>query len=783
MAQAGVIRDFLVALGFQTDNSGLGQMKSAMEGVELKAKALNGALLALATGAVIAVRQTASELDKLHFASQRIGASVTNINAYGNAIAQLGGSAEGAVGSLESLADKMRNSPGYESQIKSLGVSTRDANGQMRDRVEVMKDLSGVLSKMPAYQANAYANSLGIDQNTLLAMRDGKFMASMEKYQRIQKELGMNDDLAKSGNEFMTEYRDLTMMTKTGFQVIVMQAGKALIPILRLLNQMIQAGIHAFSQLNPQIKEGLAIGLRFALVAVVLGGFIKTFGMIFKFVPMLKGFIGLLKLFRLAFLASPIGIILALASALYLLYDDYKTWRDGGKSLFDWSKWTNGIDKIISKIKDFLAMLEKVKDKVVNFVQKIISDPVGAVQEVVETAKDAAEKAVDEATKPNDEPVNDAPKTTMEKIGETTAKALALFGNKEAQKAVAANEGKNPAAASGVAKDTIKKAIDVAVGAAKAVQGGVKGGVKTASSSPGDVGVINDALKRFNITGNSKIGFLANIEHETGAGKSLTENINYSWTNFKNLAPDIRNIRKWIAAKGKNAKKEFNRLSKPQVVEIMYGNRKNLGNTQAGDGYKFRGRGYIQLTGRAQYQAFANAIGRQDIMKNPDIIAKDKNLAVLSAAWYWKTYIHTLANKGRFREARVRANGGTIGLNHVMQLVEQYKKGGGKYNDKVLKSSKPTQNGSVSQKQTPKGAKALAGFAQNAEIPPGNPHKGQVNSSNMTALKNVTIHQSFSTDMTINGARDPIESANAVKRHQENSLALMARNAAGPLIG
>jgi hypothetical protein len=95
----------------------------------------------------------------------------------------------------------MRNSPGYESQINSLGVQTKDANGAMRDRVEVMKDLSGVLSKMPAHQANAYASSLGIDQNTLLAMRDGKFVSNMDKYQKIQKELGMNDDLAKSGND------------------------------------------------------------------------------------------------------------------------------------------------------------------------------------------------------------------------------------------------------------------------------------------------------------------------------------------------------------------------------------------------------------------------------------------------------------------------------------------------------------------------------------------------------------------------------------------------------
>ncbi|MDC4276286.1 hypothetical protein NQ637_17810, partial [Acinetobacter baumannii] len=445
----GVVRDFLVSLGFDTDNSGLASMKSAMDGIEWKAKALNGALMALATGAVVAVRQTASELDKLYFSSQRIGASVTNINAYGNAIAQLGGDAEGAIGSLETLAEKIRNSPGYEGQIKSLGVSTRDANGQMRDRVEVMKDLSGVLAKMPTYQANAYANSLGIDQKTMLAMRDGKFIANMEKYQKIQKELGMNDDLAKSGNEFMTEYRDLTMMTKTGFQVIVMQAGKALIPILRLLNQLIQAGIHAFSQLNPQIKEGLAIGLRFAMLALMFSAMAKSLGLLLKFIPALKTFIGLLKLFRLAFLASPIGIILALGAALALLYDDYKTWREGGKSLFDWSKWTNGIETIINKIKDFLDILDKVKDKTIEFVQKVIHDPAGALKDVateVQQGVENAKKVVQNYVNPTDP---DKVTPTQEKVASATQ----------------------------YVKNAVEKGVAAAAGAAKVTVGAVKGAV------------------------------------------------------------------------------------------------------------------------------------------------------------------------------------------------------------------------------------------------------------------------------------------------------------------
>lgn len=679
MAQAGVIRDFMVALGFKTDNSGLKQMQDAMGGVENKANLLKGALMALATGAIIAVRQTASELDKLYFSSQRIGASVTNINAYGNAIAQLGGSAEGAVGSLESLAEKMRNSPGYEGMINSLGVQTKDANGAMRDRVEVMKDLSGVLSKMPAHQANAYASSLGIDQNTLLAMRDGKFVSNMDKYQKIQKELGMNDDLAKSGNEFMSEYRDLTMMTKTGFQVIVMQAGKALIPILKLLNTLIMAGVSAFSQLNPQIKEGLGIALRFGMAALVLGAFIKTFGMIFKFIPMLKGFIGLLKLFRLAFLASPIGIILALASALYLLYDDYKTWKEGGKSLIDWSKWTNGIDKIIAKIKDFLAMLEKVKDKVVNFVQKIVSDPIAAVQDVVETAKDVAKNAVDNITKPTKEPANE----TVAKINEVSKNIIDSV------------------------KETTKKAVDVAVGVAKAVQGEVK---EAALSTTKESNKIVSLLKT---EGTKRIYQMGNGETETRTGGTV------AWRN--NNPGNLKFEFKGSADKTVKSKRTKDKaLSDAQkryagVVALdQWGNavfetmeagaiaKAKLLKKQHGDKtfqQMLRGYAVDDYSGKTNYKAYEATINKTAAAKGVSL--KGKKIGEMSQAEF-----------AALAEGMVKAEG--------------------------LKEGKISRTGiTTTQNKTPQGAKALASFAQNADVPNGNPHKSQVNnSSNMTAHKN-----------------------------------------------
>ncbi|MFP1135730.1 phage tail tape measure protein [Acinetobacter baumannii] len=724
MAKNGVVRDFLVSLGFDTDNSGLASMKSAMDGIEWKAKALNGALMALATGAVVAVRQTASELDKLYFSSQRIGASVTNINAYGNAIAQLGGSADGAIGSLESLAEKIRNSPGYEGQIKSLGVSTRDANGQMRDRVEVMKDLSGVLAKMPAYQANAYANSLGIDQKTMLAMRDGKFIANMEKYQKIQKELGMNDDLAKSGNEFMTEYRDLTMMTKTGFQVIVMQAGKALIPILRLLNQLIQAGIHAFSQLNPHIKEGLAIGLRFAMLALMFSAMAKSFGLLLKFIPALKTFIGLLKLFRLAFLASPIGIILALGAALALLYDDYKTWREGGKSLFDWSKWTNGIDTIINKIKDFLDILNKVKDKTVEFVHKIIKDPAGALKDVateVQQGVENAKKAVQNYVNPTD-PTKVSP--TQDKVASATQ----------------------------YVKNAIEKGVVAATGAAKATVDAVKGAVSVGTSryafSFGKKidGYIKEASQKYGIPEDVLRGFVKMEDGWTGK-MSPTGAIGagqFTQSTWNSLAKT--DAGKEIGMTKIN-KSNFRKANDPRRNQQINTLATGLLAKQNADLLKKHG---LPLTGENLYML--HNIG-------PGVIPVLKGSSEVSDATM----------------AAMKVNGWVKGMT-PKSFVKYQKK---RFNRHYAVANK--------QLDVPRNLTSLSSnnekSFENYGPPTGNPYKSMINNSSALTASNFTVHQTFQTDVTVNGASSPIDSANAIKKQQENSLVFMARGAKGAFIG
>lgn len=365
---------------------------------EKGAKLLSSALIALASTAVIAVAKTANELEKLYYSSKRIGASAENIRAYGDAISQMGGNAEGAISSLESVARKLRESPGYEGMLKGLGVNTRDQNGQMRDRVEVMKDLSKTLQGMEYYKANAYAGALGIDETTLQAMRDGKFTSEMEKYQKLRKDMGLSDDLAKSGQEFSYQWRDMMMTLKALMEVILMTAGKALIPVLRLLNQLIQFVIHWFSKLDPQLKSFLATGLKIALLTVVFAGLFTAVGNFVKLLPLLKGVLNVFRALRVVWLASPIGIILALAAAIALLWDDFQTWKNGGESLIDWSKWSNGLDSAIESIKDLSERLRNLAQSWIEFgkgsYDKVVEWTSRNVIESVAKAGTAASKAV-----------------------------------------------------------------------------------------------------------------------------------------------------------------------------------------------------------------------------------------------------------------------------------------------------------------------------------------------------------------------------------------------------
>ncbi|WP_346273284.1 mannosyl-glycoprotein endo-beta-N-acetylglucosamidase [Burkholderia multivorans] len=161
----------------------------------------------------------ASKLERLYFVSQRTGASAANLRGFEFAARNMGVSAEAATGTIENLARFLRNNPAGEGYLATLGVQTRNANGELRDTVDIMSDLGKALASKPTWLASQYGNILGIDENLLLAMRNGDFERLLKQYREMSQTTGL-DKAADDSHKFMTQLRGLgTTFENLGIRV------------------------------------------------------------------------------------------------------------------------------------------------------------------------------------------------------------------------------------------------------------------------------------------------------------------------------------------------------------------------------------------------------------------------------------------------------------------------------------------------------------------------------------------------------------------------------------
>ncbi|HHK9694368.1 TPA: transglycosylase SLT domain-containing protein [Klebsiella pneumoniae] len=372
---AETLKDFLISLGFKVDEAGARKFDAVVAGTTLKAIELGVKVEAAALSVVAFTAKIASGLDDLYWASQRTGATVEGIKQIGYAVSQVGGSVDGARGSLENLARFMRNNPGAEGFLNRLGVQTRDAKGNMRDMATIFTGVGQRLSSMPYYRANQYAQMLGLDENTLMAMRRGIGQFSGE-YTAMAKAIGYNADVAAvSSNKFMTSLRSFGLMAGMARDKIGSSLADGLAGSLDRLRRQI---LENFPKIEGAITAGVKGVLWFGeIIGRVVYRLIQLTGDIINWWKSLgtetrqviEVFGALMIAWRLlnsAFAMSPIGRVIMLGAALIGLYDDYRTWKEGGQSLIDWGKWEPGIKyaqkAFASLSKDFGGIYVKVKD-------------------------------------------------------------------------------------------------------------------------------------------------------------------------------------------------------------------------------------------------------------------------------------------------------------------------------------------------------------------------------------------------------------------------------------
>ena len=301
----------------------VGGLRKAVKGV-----AGLTAVIAAGTGLLKLAEEARKANDELNFLSKNLGMSSGEVKAWQGAAAAMGGSAQGMAGDMKALNSSMNDfvMTGESSMLpmfNTLGVSMVDAQGKVRDTNEVLLDVADSFSKMDREQAALMGQKMGFDEgtiNTLLQGRDAmQEMVDYHKqmYTSNKQELEASRKLSENQAKLGAHWDSMKLMM-----------GNAIIPLLVKLSNV---ALRFFEFLQRHQKTVKNV---FEAMGIILGALV---------VPLLGKALVAALLFMAPFLPF-IAVVGLLSVAFIALYDDYKTWAEGGESLFNWGAFSGYID-------------------------------------------------------------------------------------------------------------------------------------------------------------------------------------------------------------------------------------------------------------------------------------------------------------------------------------------------------------------------------------------------------------------------------------------------------
>lgn len=307
-------------------------VKQAKNLTEALGKVAKGAaaLFALVTGSNALdklIRETTEANVQLDNLSRNIGMSRNQLQAWGGMAEMAGGQADAMRGSLAGLSMSITRltTMGDTSMVpffNAFGVALLNADGKARNLDSIMLDLADRFSKMDRVQAYNLAKSMGLDDGTINTLLLGR--AEMEKM------LALQDRLYRSGEKEIAVSRELTRSRaylNQQWDALKNMIADALAPYLLRLVKLVSSFADYLMRNENTMKhvfEGLAFVLGVVLIPVLWSAVTALYAFIAPF-------------------ALAAAAVAALGAAFVLLYDDYKTWAEGGKSLFNWGAFTNYI--------------------------------------------------------------------------------------------------------------------------------------------------------------------------------------------------------------------------------------------------------------------------------------------------------------------------------------------------------------------------------------------------------------------------------------------------------
>lgn len=358
-----VIKEFLVGLGFQIDETGLSKFSSGITNATIAIGAIGTAAVAAAGAITAFVAGVADKFDALGDLADRVNTTVESVMRLGYVATLTGSSVEAANSSIENLsrvAGEAALGLGRGAKVfQDLGLSAKDSNGNLKDTSILMAEIGDKIKDMGRGEQMAVLSKLGIDPTMINALTTDVSGLAAE-FDQLYKNAGID---ANKAAEQSGEFNDSMDRLKMTFDAIKSAVGLKFMGQIKngidtLRKFLVENMPKIINAVTPIINVVLRIAEAFIKIVGRVGSAIGAIiGFLVKVNDATDGWAGYIlaaaaawKFLNLSFLATPIGMILSLAAAIALLVDDFLTWKEGGDSLIDWSAWEPGINSAIEAI-------------------------------------------------------------------------------------------------------------------------------------------------------------------------------------------------------------------------------------------------------------------------------------------------------------------------------------------------------------------------------------------------------------------------------------------------
>lgn len=320
----------------------------------------------IAAGSVaVAIQRTADKFNDLGDVVSRVGnATVKELDRLGYVAELTGSDANTATASFENLSRTIGEAAqgiGRGAVVfEKLGLSAKDAQGNVKTTTQVLDEIKVKIKDLSKAEQSAYIQRLGLDRS-MIGMLTSDTTEIVDQYNKRTEALGINVDEAA---ELGAKYNDAIKITKRGFDDIITAFVLRVLPSITTAIERVSKLIDVNAGLIKSYVEPIAAAV--SIGADLVTGFITGLGKLFKVLGKWPVYIGAVtiawKLLNAVFKASPIGrfitLVMGLVTAIGLLIDDYETWKEGGKSFFDWSAaqvWFDNMSRIFDSLKTIVG--------------------------------------------------------------------------------------------------------------------------------------------------------------------------------------------------------------------------------------------------------------------------------------------------------------------------------------------------------------------------------------------------------------------------------------------